>query len=98
MSYRLLRIARGDKTDLPGFDQDIFIANTTFDEVAVTDLIKDFQAVRQATRRYCRRFQRQLGRDWALLIRLRFRPAQLLMSSLGMPASPECGGTEVLIK
>lgn len=49
MSYRLLRIARGDTTDLPGFDQDIFIANTTFDEVSVTDLVKDFQAVRQAT-------------------------------------------------
>ncbi|MDR6549309.1 DinB family protein [Paenibacillus qinlingensis] len=49
MSYRLLRIARGDTTDLPGFDQDIFIANTTFDEVDLVDLIKDFQAVRQAT-------------------------------------------------
>ena len=49
MSYRLLRIARGDTTDLPGFDQDIFIANTSFDEVALTDLVKDFQAVRQAT-------------------------------------------------
>lgn len=49
MSYRLLRIARGDTTDLPGFDQDIFIANASFDEVAITDLIKDFQAVRKAT-------------------------------------------------
>ncbi|KRE69417.1 DinB family protein [Paenibacillus sp. Soil750] len=49
MSYRLLRIARGDTTDLPGFDQDIFIANTSFDDVALTDLVKDFQAVRQAT-------------------------------------------------
>src|SRR4051794_11562389 len=30
MCYRMLRIARGDTTDLPGFDQDIFIANTSF--------------------------------------------------------------------
>ncbi|OCT12387.1 hypothetical protein A8709_31660 [Paenibacillus pectinilyticus] len=49
MSYRLLRIARGDTTDLPGFDQDLFIANTTFDEVAMEALLQDFQAVRKAT-------------------------------------------------
>ncbi|WNR42595.1 DinB family protein [Paenibacillus roseipurpureus] len=50
MSYRLLRIARGDQTDLPGFDQDVFIAHSNFDGVALKDLIQDFQAVRQATR------------------------------------------------
>lgn len=50
MCYRMLRIARGDKTDLPGFDQDIFIANTNFDHVDKLDLVKDFQAVRKATR------------------------------------------------
>jgi uncharacterized damage-inducible protein DinB len=49
MCYRMLRISRGDKTDLPGFDQDIFIDNNSFDEVALTDLIQDFQSVRQAT-------------------------------------------------
>jgi hypothetical protein len=49
MSYRLLRIARGDSTDLPGFDQDIFISNNNFDELALTDLIQDFKSVRQAT-------------------------------------------------
>ena len=49
MSYRMLRIARGDTTDLPGFDQDLFIANTSFDEVSIEDLLHDFKAVRQAT-------------------------------------------------
>lgn len=49
MCYRMLRISRGDTTDLPGFDQDIFIDNNTFDEVPLKDLIQDFQAVRKAT-------------------------------------------------
>ncbi|NQX65070.1 DinB family protein [Paenibacillus alba] len=49
MSYRMLRIARGDTTSLPGFDQDIFIANTNFDVLSIRDLLQDFQAVRQAT-------------------------------------------------
>lgn len=49
MSYRMLRIARGDTTQLPGFDQDVFIANTSFDEMPIADLLQDFQAVRQST-------------------------------------------------
>lgn len=49
MSYRMLRIARGDTTNLPGFDQDLFITNTSFDELSIEDLLNDFQAVRQAT-------------------------------------------------
>ncbi|OPH60748.1 squalene--hopene cyclase [Paenibacillus ferrarius] len=49
MSYRMLCIARGDTTSLPGFDQDIYIANTNFDELSIRDLFRDFQAVRQST-------------------------------------------------
>ncbi|MCY9695501.1 DinB family protein [Paenibacillus alginolyticus] len=49
MSYRMLRIARGDTTNLPGFDQDLYITNTSFDELSMEDLLNDFKAVRQAT-------------------------------------------------
>lgn len=49
MSYRMLRIARGDTTPLPGFDEVTFVENGSFDQVSLTDLIADFQAVRQAT-------------------------------------------------
>ncbi|MDU0199795.1 DinB family protein [Paenibacillus sp. MAH-36] len=49
MSYRMLRISRGDSTLLPGFDQDVFVANTSFDELSIEDLLNDFKAVRQAT-------------------------------------------------
>ncbi len=48
MAYRALRIARGDKTPLPGFEQDIFIANTDWSTRTIADLADEFDAVRKA--------------------------------------------------
>lgn len=49
MSYRLMRIARGDQTPLPGFSQDGFVANSNANSRAWRDLIAEFEAVRRAT-------------------------------------------------
>ncbi|UJF31297.1 DinB family protein [Paenibacillus hexagrammi] len=50
MSYRLLRIARGDSDiSLPGFDQDSFIQSAAFSELTLETLLADFRAVRKAT-------------------------------------------------
>jgi len=49
MSYRLLRIARGDQTPLPGFDQDVFMAGIDFNAYSLADLIEDYISVRRAT-------------------------------------------------
>ncbi|TLS48479.1 DinB family protein [Paenibacillus antri] len=49
MSYRLLRVARGDRTPLPGFDQDLFVANSNFDEWTVGSLKDEYEAVRKST-------------------------------------------------
>jgi putative aminopeptidase FrvX len=49
MSYRLLRIARGDSTPLPGFDQDAYVSNVDFDAYSLSDLIEDYISVRRAT-------------------------------------------------
>jgi len=49
MSYRLLRAARGDRTSLPGFDQDVFVQNSSFAAQTVAQLLADFRAVRRAT-------------------------------------------------
>ncbi|GER67357.1 hypothetical protein BpJC7_13760 [Weizmannia acidilactici] len=49
MAYRLLSIARGETVSLPGFDQDLYVANAAFDEQPFADLIDHFAAVRQAT-------------------------------------------------
>lgn len=49
MSYRLLRIARGDKTMLPGFIEEAFVAGASFDQIPVKQLIDELAFVRQAT-------------------------------------------------
>lgn len=49
MTYRLLRIARGDATALAGFDEDAYVAVAAFDRRSLADLMAEFQAVRRAT-------------------------------------------------
>jgi len=48
-SYRLLRIARGDTTPLPSFDQDAYIATGGFDRRPLPQLLAEFEAVRAST-------------------------------------------------
>jgi len=48
MAYRALRIARGDQTPLPGFEQDGFIANSNFNAHTIAELADEFAAVRSA--------------------------------------------------
>jgi hypothetical protein len=49
MTYRSLRFSRRDKTPLPGYDQNIFVDNSRFDELTVTELITDLENVRNAS-------------------------------------------------
>ena len=49
LSYRLLRVARGDRTALPGFDEDAFVAGASFDSDSLEDLIVGYSVVRAAT-------------------------------------------------
>jgi len=49
MSYRALRISRGDATPLEGFEQDDYVRNGPFARRPLADLIEDYIAVRRAT-------------------------------------------------
>jgi hypothetical protein len=49
MSYRALRIARGDATPIEGFEQDDYVRNGPFQRRPLADLIEDYIAVRRAT-------------------------------------------------
>lgn len=49
MSYRLLRIARGDQTPLPGYDQDELMKGAAFDACLLADLLEEYKLVRQST-------------------------------------------------
>lgn len=48
-AYRALRIARNDKTNLPGFEQDDYIPFSNSDERTLANLIEEFAAVRQSS-------------------------------------------------
>ena len=47
--YRALRFARNDKTPLPGFEQDDYIAYSGAEKVTVAHLIEHYKAIRQST-------------------------------------------------
>jgi uncharacterized protein (TIGR03083 family) len=49
MSYRILRFARGDKTELEGFEQDDFVAAADSNGRSATDLLAELRSVREAT-------------------------------------------------
>jgi hypothetical protein len=48
-AYRALRIARNDKTNLPGFEQDDYVPFSNSGNRTVADLIKEFACVRHAS-------------------------------------------------
>ena len=48
-TYRALRIARNDQTDLPGFEQDDYIAPSEADERTWSSIVDEFEAVRAST-------------------------------------------------
>ncbi len=48
-AYRALRIARGDQTPLPGFEQDDYVKNGPFARSPLGEIIEDYIAVRRAT-------------------------------------------------
>ena len=47
-AYRLMRIARGDKTPLPGFDQELAVNGTDFGARTLAGLIDEFDFQRRA--------------------------------------------------
>ncbi len=48
-AYRALRIARQDKTSLPGFDQDAYVEPSNANRRSFDSLLSEHKAVRQAT-------------------------------------------------
>lgn len=48
-SYRLLRIARGDQTPLPGFEQDDWVPESRAAQRTLADIVDEIVAVRAAT-------------------------------------------------
>ncbi|MCG7407342.1 DinB family protein [Paenibacillus sp. ACRRX] len=53
MSYRLLRIARGDATPLAGYDDEAYVKSASFATHSIQQLQADYLAVRHATISLC---------------------------------------------
>jgi hypothetical protein len=49
MSYRALRFSRNDATELPGFEENDWVANANFGDRTLADLVDEYEAVRGAT-------------------------------------------------
>jgi uncharacterized damage-inducible protein DinB len=58
-TYRALRIARGDQTPLPEFEQDDFVRNGGFAARPLAELAEEFGAVRSASIALFRSFDEQ---------------------------------------
>ncbi|MEQ9405875.1 MAG: DinB family protein [Cyclobacteriaceae bacterium] len=48
-TYRAVRFARNDRTDLSGFEQDDYVANAHADKRDIQDLMAEFTATRNST-------------------------------------------------
>lgn len=57
MAYRALRIARGDKTPIPGFDQDVFARSANVSSRTLADLMQEFSLIRQSSQHLFQSFQ-----------------------------------------
>ena len=49
MAYRALRVSRGDRTNLPGFDENAYVANASFSRRTLDDLLEELQVIRAST-------------------------------------------------
>ena len=47
--YRVLRFMRGDKTPLPGFDQDLYVSNLNAERRTKESIIEEYKAIRRST-------------------------------------------------
>jgi hypothetical protein len=75
LSYRLLCIARGDQTPLPGFDEEAYGAQSNADRRTLGDLVEELAVVRSSTLALVRSLdesfltRRGTVRDWTLSVR-----------------------------
>ena len=49
LAYRALRIARGDATPLPAFDENLFVHNARYDDIPLEQILGEMMAVHAST-------------------------------------------------
>ncbi len=68
MIYRILCFSRRDATLLPGYDQELYVNNSRFNELDFSDILEDFKSVRNATRSFYKTLSKEQlqlkGKAW----------------------------------
>lgn len=59
--YRALRFSRGDQSELPGFEENLYVSEGGADDVPLADLVDELEAMRYANSRL---FQRLRPEQW----------------------------------
>ncbi len=85
MSYRAMRFARNDKTALPGYDEDLFGANTTAATRTLADLLEEFTIVRQSTLALFRSFSDEMFHREGISFNQQISPLALGFVLVGHP-------------
>lgn len=57
---RALRFARKDKTELPGFDHDVFALNSNANQRTLKDILKEYKAIRKSTLALFKNFTQEM--------------------------------------
>lgn len=85
MSYRAMRFARNDKTTLPGYDEELFGANTTANSRTIEDLLDEFLLVRQSTIALFKSFSGEMLHREGISFNQRISPLALGFVLIGHP-------------
>jgi hypothetical protein len=83
MTYRALRFSRKDKTPLPGYDQDLLVENSRFNEIDFEELLQDFKNVRQATHSLMKSFSSEQLQLKGLAWKFELTVEEMLRATIG---------------
>ncbi len=82
-AYRALSIARGEITALPGFEQDEYVENSSFNELQLTDLLTEFEDLRRANLSMIRNFSGQMMERQGIANKLEISVRAILWAMTG---------------
>lgn len=60
-AYRLLSISRGEKKELPGFEQDDYVNESKYNGIPASDLKAEWNAIRESTLWLCRHMSAEMA-------------------------------------
>ncbi|WP_208590288.1 DinB family protein [Gracilibacillus suaedae] len=64
MGYRLFCIARGEKNNLPGHNEEDFVQEAMFDTYSLHTLLEDYTSVRNATLQLLKNLRNDVWTNW----------------------------------